>query len=249
MKHPASSLPHSCLTAAALTLFAITLHAELPPVASAETTLFSDDFTDNASQWTGIAGVNDPGKSIVRHAALVDSLWGPSIVSDGKDVTSSVYLKQTADLANGPISVYFRVRAENPKGSDGSRFDITLRESTGNHLVTLSLRPAMPGGIAYRDATGKGVRTNIASTSKLFRTPGVFVSFKLAITHGQDRFPATAEAFYYDESQSAYVSLGKAGNLVNLSTGKFNRIDIVSRNGEKGATWFDSVVIAQTLAK
>ena len=127
MKHPASSLLPACLTAAALMFFAITLPAELPPAAPAETTLFSDDFADNASQWTSIAGVNGSGEPMVKHAALADSLWGPSIVSDGKEVASSVYLKQIADLANGPISVYFRVRTENPKGSDGSRFDITLR--------------------------------------------------------------------------------------------------------------------------
>lgn len=223
------------------------IHAALPVVTQGETVVFSDDFADNNNKWTSVAGVNGSGEPIVKHASIADSFWGPSIVSDGKDVASNAYLPKIVDLADGPISVYFRVRTENPKGTDGSRFEITLRESTGNHLVTLSFRPALPVGIAYRDPAGKGTRTNVGSTSRLFKKPDALVSFKLVVSPGKDRFPATAEVFYYDEAKAAYASLGKAADVVNLTTGKFNRLSIFSRNGDKGATWFDSMVVAQAV--
>ncbi|AWI09332.1 hypothetical protein [Ereboglobus luteus] len=226
------------LAAGVFTLSAV--HAALPVVSDGETVVFSEDFADNSNKWTSVAG-----EPVVKHALIADSFWGPSIISDGKDVASNAYLPKIVDLADGPISVYFRVRTENPRGTDGSRFEITLRESTGNHLVTLSLRPALPVGIAYRDPAGKGTRTNVGSTSRLFKKPGALVSFKLVVTPGKDRFPATAEVFYYDETKAVYTSLGKAADVVNLTTGKFNRLSIFSRNGEKGATWFDSVAVAQ----
>jgi hypothetical protein len=150
-------------------------------------------------------------------------------------------------LANGAISVYVRARTNNPNSAEGARFSFTLGEPEGSNLFFgWLIRPKATGKLQYRDSSGRAVTTDTERV--VFRDLDSFIDFKLKLTPGETPdSPATAEAFYYDTDVSAYVSVGEAAGLVQLSARAFQQLSIYSRNGtDNGAAYFDSIVITQT---
>lgn len=228
----------------ALLAFPSALHAVLPVISSGEISIFSDDFTDNANNWTAVSVVNGSGTATSATASIDNGVWSPAFAGDKTAVNSVYHFDNDINVLNGPISLYMRVRVDETSKSDGSRFSITMDESTGSRFVRLQVRPAASGSIEYRDNTGGGASTE--TTSIAFSNASTFYDFKVTLTPGSDLAePASAEAFYYDTDLVSYVSIGSASNLVYLNTGIFDRITINSRND--GAAYFDSVAITTAI--
>lgn len=218
------------------------LHATLPAISVGETVFFSDEFTDNSNAWTNVTVVNGTGVAATGASKIDSGTWSPSILGDSGAITSVHTFSQTLNVMNSPISLYMRVRVDNPSGTaDGTKFQIDLSESTGNRFFRLVVRDGSSGFIEHRNTSGGGAST--ATTSYNYTDNTTFVDFKITLTPGTDvNQPANAEAFRYNTVTASYDSIG-ISSAVDLDTGLFNKLTIYNRNGTNGGVYFDSVVV------
>jgi hypothetical protein len=218
--------------------------AGLPPIATDEKILFSEEFDDNNNKWTNIATVNGAGRPLTKRAGMTNSLWSPSYPGNGEIVQSDCILPKIINLADGPVSLHASVCTNNIDGTDGSRIEITLKEAGKNNSITYLVRPAINGFIKFRDAGWEMRLVSMARTARVFNADDAFRALKLTLSAGSRPGVATAEVFYYDDAEEAYVSLGKVGDLISLKTGRIGGIQILSRNAD-GVASFDSLVVTQ----
>lgn len=236
------ALRHICLPVAFAILIS-SAHAVLPIISDGESLIFSDDFADNSNGWTNVAVVNGTGTATSTQAAITGGAWTPSL-QDGQAVSSNYTFASAIDAFNGPISLYMRVRVESPSGTpDGTKFQITLNESTGNRFFRLVVRDNSSGFIEYRNASGLGISSSISSFN--FTDNTTFFDFKITLTPGADvDAMASAEAFRYNTGTSTYDSIGSVSDVIDLQTGLFNLVQLNNRNGTNGAVRFDSVAVS-----
>lgn len=242
---PTLSLRLLTIATLATTLIGSALHATLPVLSSGENLIFSDDFTNNANAWSNVSVVNGTGTATTGTPAINGGAWAPSILGDLGAVQSDYTFATALNVFDGPISLYMRVRVDNPNGTaDGTKFQITFNESTGNRFFNLVVRDGAAGFIEYRDAGGQGAST--ATSTYNYTDNTTFVDFKVTLTPGADVSQlATAEAFRFNTATSTYDSIGLVSNAVDLDTGLFNRLNINNRNGTDGGVFFDSVAVTQ----
>ena len=240
----------SVLLPAVALICAPVLEAALPVVSPGERIVFSDDFTANANAWTNIAVINGTGTGATGKASLTQSDWGPSI-ADRKSVSSAYVFKTPLNVSAGAgtVSVYMRVRVDQPDGIETNRFSVTLNESIGapSCFVRLEIRPADTGSLSFRNAAGTAEFVKTSVTRGFFKTFEDYRVFKLTlrVTDGL-KGAITTEGFYFDAKTAKYVSLGAVppGKIL-LRNGIFDRLVMDNRNGEGGPAWFDSVVVTQ----
>ncbi|MGE9271220.1 MAG: PEP-CTERM sorting domain-containing protein [Verrucomicrobiales bacterium] len=235
--------------------FAAQLDAAITPSVG-EVVVFQEFFDNNDNGWTNVAVVNGVGTDTSGSAAITSGNWQPSVLGDADDVASSSVLSETLDITQGAISLYMSVKVDTFANGEGNRFHLKLGETGGsNRFVSLLIRPGYGGKIEYRDASGSGADTDFASADDEMIAAGVgnYTTLKLTLTADPAGVgsPATAEGFYFDESENDYVSFGIVSNAVDLDSGLFDTLSLYSRNADPsgetgtGGVYFDEIVVTQ----
>lgn len=223
------------------------LGAELPPIPSGESVVFSDDFLDNRNAWSAVVATDLSSPGTINQARIVDSVWSPA-EPGGESIKSTVesihVFPKPVDLSDGPVSVYLSARVDEARGGDGNRLGVSLHEAKRASFASLIIRPGMNAFIDYRSDGGKAASKKADGVRFV---EGVCRRFKLTIgaSWNVDGFIGRIEAFIYDEDTRRYVSLGAADESVIFKTGRIEQIALVSRNGMAGFAYIDSVAVTQ----
>jgi hypothetical protein len=222
-----------------------------------ERTVFQETFTDNSNGWSNVAVVNGTGTTTSGLADITGGNWQPSVAGDADDLYSSVVLSESLDITQGAISLYMSVKVDTFSSGDANRFSLSLNEAGSGTVkfVDLLLRPGYGGKIEYRDAVGSGTGTDFITADDEMIATGVgnYTTFKLTLTADPAGVgsPATAEGFYFDESEGEYVSFGIVESGVYLDSGLFDTLSIFARNADPsgesgtGGVSFDEIVVTQ----
>ncbi|MGB8352865.1 MAG: hypothetical protein WCD79_03175 [Chthoniobacteraceae bacterium] len=216
--------------------------AALPQLAPGERIQFFDDFNDNSNNWTNIGTGSGKGSIGTDPGGSGATVWCPSANADGASVTSVLTLPHAVDLANGPVSVYMRVRTDGTNIGGLGSFDFRFSEqSPDKSLGEQYIEPGSASMIEYTESSG----TTGGTTGSTYTFSGTnFVDFRLVFT---STGPGTVslQSYYYNTTTSSYTSLGTVSPAY-ITSGVFNTLWVYSRNGAGGGrAYFDSIMIAQ----
>jgi len=215
----------------------------LTQIPSGETVVFREDFLSHSNAWTNIG--EGTGKAVLTKDIVTGrSSWLPSLNSDGAWVTSTAILPCAPVIADGPISVYARVRVDDVNNADANRFSISLTERAPSiRKAALEIRPGNTALLYYRNAGGATVSTTLAAFT--FPDTSGYIDFRLTLTSNNDG-SMTLAGFYYQPATSQWVLLGTTA-LADIDSGMFDSVAINSRNATGGSNraYFESVSITR----
>ncbi len=212
------------------------------PYPAQETVTFSDDFDTNIG-WANIA--SGAGKATIAPDPLLTSetAWYPSNDSDGSSVTSWYISSSTADISQGPVTMYVRVRFDRDDGGTANQFVYYLQETGSYRFGEFFIRPDSSQVISFFDTNQ--VIQNVYLERK-YMPPfqaGVYQEFALCL-ESVDMTTMRLTAFVWDGNN--YLPIGSAEGAL-YGSGLFNRVAIISSNqsGADNRAYLDYVLVTE----
>ena len=203
-----------CVSALAVAFGGANIKASVIPLSAGDQAVFTDDFDNNSAGWTLQTGQFGTIGSTDGTGATV---WQPTTIGDGNTTAIQLTLPTALNIADGPISIYYRVRAGNKNDQNNCRFVASMYGTNGNNgYFGFQLAPSSSGVNTFYLARNSptlssGVGTVYVPPDAI--VPSSFINYKLTLAANGDGTYSMSE--YKDVTNTGnYAVWGGAANDV-----------------------------------